>query len=1818
MAVTGAAVTAINKVVHLIGVIKSKVNKIGASKPGRTFKAEVEREIEASNQRAQAQLEAPAQRLPPPEAPGERLVTDLAVAPRRVARSGQFVGAPAGINTGQKLAGLHRKLINLAESAVQAVPTARFWYERSGRAILELTGGNVDQAEKFALLLASLSRANPVENNFSAALRIWNQHSAGGKISAGRFPAKDFAEHLGIMTGQGDFTGLKRTAFFANLMRAIDPSRVPKGLVTVDLHIMRAFGYKTAGKMHVGKSVADTQNEFVQKQIQDIARELGWEPQQLQAAIWVAQKSKTDLFNKLATAIRGTAKKQKWSAERLAETLALKERRALARKAEPKQMQKSKFDFGDAIERARAQMNWEAIPHPDHPETGWIFGLGPRDKAAYHHAAAQTFLDDTGADLIAKGLGFFHRGDFTAPGAFEGGVQPGAVQRLIIPGQISAKPGARIDANTKLLFDVAAGLRGALLRQKGIGWHRPFYSTSLVQADSIEIRIGRSLTMEETDAVYKKIVELGGHIDFAPISTARGFSVFNGDWTGIENKKMHELVRQATAEAIEPDFKDVVFRREGSYLERDVKGDPDGQAFRNIASKAGRPDLQRRVDLLYETIGSRLDDLDAEYAAQSGRTQSPRRRTAPPETREQVDASREFKGDEGRAPEPGGQLDLFSQRARILGNHGLSPAKVDQEGRALVAKYIAGVREVGGPDVALNNKELVTVAYALADRGVKVVPEAELGGATGAVVAAYSRATDAFKGQELWISDSQTARALFDDPDNFQRWMGDSTGARKTFGHETGHLIDNLNRRLIGREGGFRVARFVRNEMRALSRILRPHLWQSDAALKSEFGQDNVPWIRRYRDSTPELFADSISFYFSNPVWVKAEAPRFAKLIRGTVNDNERLRNIIQFNQVAAVAGLGTMFAGDQDDDRDRDRELQVAGVGGILKAVRAGAKAARIVPPPPGAGPMAGRVSGVMRVRPASEGEAAFFLSELKIDPNKIPVELDITNIKTIEDLDRARIQMMEALAPQIEVERRGVVKNAVTLQMAQQLDILPQILQRRIGETMNATEITATRLFLEQSRAELDGLALRIRGSEASEREAFEFRRRMALHAVIQMQFLGARAEIGRALQSFQIDLAGGSQAMDARISELLTEFGGLKTTKQIAERWLDINDPAQKNKLALKGFGSRSEAAFFEVWINGLLSGPFTHVRNTVGNTLFQAWSIPEYAVAAGIGGVRAGLTGPPLTDRVFSGEVAARSYGVLQGFKEGFALMARSLRNGQPLDPLGKLESMRYRAISAEAFNLVGPTGQAVDLLGSVIRVPGTFLMGMDELYKGVAGRMELNQIAYHKAMEAYASGATQEEAANIAMAILRNPPDDIKMSVLAAQRYYTFTDEPEGKLADAIKTWQRIPMVGRLVMPFRRTPINLVKRFLERTPAAPAMPSVRKALAAGGAERDLALARMALGSAAIAVASGFAVDGFLTGAGPENRAQRSMLRKTGWQPWSFRVKKGEGWISDATLATLQALNAVSQDKDHIYISYLGIEPIGNFLAISTSATDAMKWSEEYSRNEDFAGDVLAAVSESQLDRSFFQGMSNLSEALVYGPGAFNNYISRLASSMKPFSSLLRSINRLNDRTLRDTRVDPDVPIGLSQFFAALNGFKNGTPGLSKTLPAFRNIVDGREVKLGEGNWFEYVNPFYISVRKYSPVERELTRLKVPFGYPSRKIAGVGLNPHQVDRLVQLIGAEVSINGVTHKEALLGLIDTTLYQDKDDEQKKIMMRNLHDDYVKGAVQRLAGLTRFKDNWLVDIGAAEDTDLALKLQASIEAMTEQPPEPKILPPF
>ncbi len=496
---------------------------------------------------------------------------------KRIGTTGQFVGAPKGIDTPQKLAGLDQRLKNLALEAVEANPLAKFWYERSGKAILELTGGDIDKADTFAQLLASLSTLTPVQNNLDFALRAWNQFHTGGKINVGMFPGKMSKEVLGILDGTGDVTGLKRGAFYANLMSEIDPTRVPEGAVTVDRWILEALGFERSKS-----GVTASQNAFGQERLQKLAKELGWEPHQVQAAIWVAQKARKEGRGFLAAS----------------------------------------FDFSNALETTRGQVSWEAIPHPDIQHLPKLFTASPEVKADYHRATAAAFLDDAGQDIVAKDLGLLSPGDFEAPAAFEGVVQPGAQTLLAVPAKKTAKAGARIDPDTRLLIDVYAGLRAGLLRQKAIAWHRPVFQKPVIRHNGYSLQgINRSLTPEETTAFYDAIQKHGGPADWAPIGTQDGANILNfEEFSGISNKKFHTILDQAVEEVFEKQGKSVTFSSEGNYLDSNPLEDLNGQAHTSIAGRAGRPDLQERVDDLYTRIGPKLDAIDETFAEDLGDT----------------------------------------------------------------------------------------------------------------------------------------------------------------------------------------------------------------------------------------------------------------------------------------------------------------------------------------------------------------------------------------------------------------------------------------------------------------------------------------------------------------------------------------------------------------------------------------------------------------------------------------------------------------------------------------------------------------------------------------------------------------------------------------------------------------------------------------------------------------------------------------------------------------------------------------------------------------------------------------------------------------------------------------------------------------------------------------------------------------------------------------------------------------------------------------------------------------------------------------------
>jgi hypothetical protein len=87
-------------------------------------------------------------------------------------------------------------------------------------------------------------------------------------------------------------------------------------------------------------------------------------------------------------------------------------------------------------------------------------------------------------------------------------------------------------------------------------------------------------------------------------------------------------------------------------------------------------------------------------------------------------------------------------------------------------------------------------------------------------------------------------------------------------------------------------------------------------------------------------------------------------------------------------------------------------------------------------------------------------------------------------------------------------------------------------------------------------------------------------------------------------------------------------------------------------------------------------------------------------------------------VLFSELGPRIVGLLQGAKEGARAAGRTFMTGEVADFVTKVESASQHAIGGVA--------------GSIIRTPTRALSAGDELFKGIARRMELNALAVRQA------------------------------------------------------------------------------------------------------------------------------------------------------------------------------------------------------------------------------------------------------------------------------------------------------------------------------------------------------------------------------------------------------------------------------------------------------------------------------------------------------
>ena len=669
----------------------------------------------------------------------------------------------------------------------------------------------------------------------------------------------------------------------------------------------------------------------------------------------------------------------------------------------------------------------------------------------------------------------------------------------------------------------------------------------------------------------------------------------------------------------------------------------------------------------------------------------------------------------------------------------------------------------------------------------------------------------------------------------------------------------------------------------------------------------------------------------------------------------------------------------------------------------------------------------------------------------------IDLRKLESPQDIVRALSTVNNRVG--FDAATRGRVTHAETERLAADLNMTPEtLLSRRKGSAFNAEEALAARQILAKSGNELVNAAKRIQSlDDPGDEMLADFQEKLLRHVGIQEAVSGMTAEAGRSLQQFR--MAASSRAVRGDVLASLVRSGGGKDRMQDAAQILiDAieESPGKFNADAMKVANPRMRDKLTELWINSLLSGPQTHAVNIASNTLTALAQIPEHATAAVIGAARQAVPGASI-DRIVGSEVGARVFGLIQGAKEGARLFAQSVKTGEPSDLVSKVEGQGMKAISG--------------IKGEVVRAPTRMLTAEDEFFKGIARRMELNGLAVR---QAHKEGLRGEAAKARIAELVANPPDEMFQSSMDYARYVTFQSKL-GPLASKVSGMTQDAPVLKLFLPFVRTPTNLLKFAVERSPAAPLLKEWRQDFMAGGSRRDLAAAKAMLGTGLGAAIYQAALEGKVTGSAPSDPAKSRLMYADGWQPYSIRI--GDQWVS-----------------------YKRMDPFSTTLGVAADLATMPAGMNERQR-DDMATLLVGSILGNLANKTWLSGLSDMIGALSEPDRKADRLVQRLVGSITVPTGVAQ-VARTLDPVQRETETVGEA-------------IQARIPGLSQSLQP-RLDVWGQPVTNEGGVGPDLISPAWVSTTKNDPVNRELMQAGASVGMVPGKVGGVTLTPEQKAR------------------------------------------------------------------------------------------------------
>jgi hypothetical protein len=760
----------------------------------------------------------------------------------------------------------------------------------------------------------------------------------------------------------------------------------------------------------------------------------------------------------------------------------------------------------------------------------------------------------------------------------------------------------------------------------------------------------------------------------------------------------------------------------------------------------------------------------------------------------------------------------------------------------------------------------------------------------------------------------------------------------------------------------------------------------------------------------------------------------------------------------------------------------------------------------------------------PNFEGRYRALMEHSKKDPHlgKLQDRLDhaLGMITRPEDV----FPMINHIAKQYDYDppsRRGKQTAKLRKKVAEELNMTSdEFLNSPYGKAFNDAELEAIIMILDRQWSRVQR-SYEIWRNTGSNNAFMTYQAELYRFVMIWERVRGAAAESGRSLRMFR---------------EIKKKYGQVGRPLTDTEYNMIMSGDSKFAMRMLKSFENGGWwNMFIEYWVNNLLSGPATAMVNTLsGFTMLAYKSIIQPSVAAAIGLTHYGFQmtigrmfrpvfrplyramirmfgsksanarldidienskyGYDLAEtralkhRVRLGEVGARVRGLIEGIGAGVFAFFKTLFTGK-----------RFQAESSYA---VG-AGDHIPwwLGGPIIRIPGRIMQAIDSFFQAIMYRSALRGHAYRLATAEYGYtgdvGWAGYRGKRQRYQELVKHPDAATIQAAKREALEATFQNPMGPEFSGVPGFVAKHPAMRIIMPFLKTPLNVLEFVLSGTPAAFLFRNARQSLLGmrGVHAQHMAMAHMLITTTSAYVIFLWALGGNVAAPYPKNEKGRTIQSLGGVPPLAVRIPGTKEWIQ------------VNR-----------IDPIGAVFALGASAAAAYKIStaRNNKKDADRAWSIFwASVFSMITDRSGFKGLVDFFTAFNGGSSG-NDYDSWTRWANKTMATaavpqVIASWARAKDPVIRRAE-------GLIQ------QIMNRVPGEREKLPPVRNLWGDQVIgydSYGDSDFLDWTMPVYWGRKSDDAATKAMVTMFEIYdwapGPPKKEIAGRELTDEEYDYL-----------------------------------------------------------------------------------------------------